>query len=334
VPRHRRFDRPGVLHHVFNRGTSKRPVFEERADVRFFLALLAREVRRGTIRVLAYAFLTTHFHLLLESLKGELSKAMRRVLNRYVRWFNRRRRRDGSLFRSRFSSRPVLTLAYRWTLLRYIHQNAPQARLSSTADTYPYCSAALYVAARRPRWLSTDWVDGEMARRGELGRREAYAAVFGAPLREDERFWVDERMRRPATDGTAESWDLIERATTHARARMRRKLEVADGQVVHEPPAAPGTVDRLVAERCGGDEDTASLRLRDRITREAFRIGALREVCGLAYPTIATRVGLSLSQVRFRIAQHRARLRRDDDYRRLLEELVSDALASARGSAR
>ncbi|MCC7139029.1 MAG: transposase, partial [Planctomycetes bacterium] len=78
-----------------NRGIARRAVFETRADVRAFLCLLAVAVRRRKIEVIAFCFMTTHFHLVLRSLDGHLSETLRWVLNVYVRWFNRRRRRDG-----------------------------------------------------------------------------------------------------------------------------------------------------------------------------------------------------------------------------------------------
>lgn len=45
MPRRPRFDAPGLLHHVMNRGIARRRVFETRRDMRYFLALLAVEVR-------------------------------------------------------------------------------------------------------------------------------------------------------------------------------------------------------------------------------------------------------------------------------------------------
>ena len=47
----------------------------------------------------AWCALTTHFHLLLRSPRGELSEALRRAQNEYSRFFNRRHRRDGTLVR-------------------------------------------------------------------------------------------------------------------------------------------------------------------------------------------------------------------------------------------
>ena len=57
--------------------------------MRAFLARLARAARAGRIEVHAYCVLSTHFHLLVKSPRGELSAALQAVQNEYVRWFNR-----------------------------------------------------------------------------------------------------------------------------------------------------------------------------------------------------------------------------------------------------
>ncbi len=89
-----RDDEPGAWWLITNRGLAKRPVFETSRDVERFLALLGKAVARGEIEVHAYTIMTTHFHLLVRSLRGTISEAMRRITNDYVRWFNRSRRRD------------------------------------------------------------------------------------------------------------------------------------------------------------------------------------------------------------------------------------------------
>ncbi len=58
-----RSDGRGAWHHVMNRGLARRPVFEDRECVRYFLSCLARVVRRGLLEVHAYCVMTTHFHL-------------------------------------------------------------------------------------------------------------------------------------------------------------------------------------------------------------------------------------------------------------------------------
>jgi len=148
-----RQDAPNSWHHVMNRGLARRTVFETRADSRTFQALLACGVRSGRIQVHAFTILTTHYHLLVRSLRGELSEAMRLIQNNYVRWFNRTRRRDGALFRGRFTSRPVDSDEYFTNLVRYIDHNPVAAGLCENPADYPHGSARHYAKERGPPWL-------------------------------------------------------------------------------------------------------------------------------------------------------------------------------------
>ena len=88
-----RNDSPGTWHHAMNRAIARRPIFETREDVRYFLAGVARSVRRGQLEVHAWCVMTTHFHMLVRSPIGELSEAMHRIQNAFTRYFNRKRRR-------------------------------------------------------------------------------------------------------------------------------------------------------------------------------------------------------------------------------------------------
>src|SRR5262245_37917962 len=192
MPRRRRLDYPGALHHVFNRGLARRTVFENEDDVRYALSLLARAARAGLIRLHSYSFLTTHFHALIESVAGQVSKVMQAVMNRYVRRFNRLRKRDGPLFRGRFGSRLVETETYRLILIRYIDQNAPKARLAASGAVYPHGSAAHLTSSRRPPWLETGWVDGLLGAADPSKRLEPYLSWFGGGLAPAERDLIHE----------------------------------------------------------------------------------------------------------------------------------------------
>lgn len=120
-----------------NLGLARRTSFETRADMRFFLACLASEVRASRLEIHAFCILTTHDHLLLRSPSGELSRVMQRVQNEYSRWFNRGRQRDGPLYRSRFLSKPVRSEHDRKLLVRYIDANPVTAGLVVRPEDYP-----------------------------------------------------------------------------------------------------------------------------------------------------------------------------------------------------
>ena len=85
-----RDDYPGASWLITNRGIAKRAVFETRLDIERFCAALTRVVALGLVEVDAFVFPTTHFHLILRSLIGEISLAMKLLTNEFVRWFGRR----------------------------------------------------------------------------------------------------------------------------------------------------------------------------------------------------------------------------------------------------
>jgi hypothetical protein len=111
---------------------------------------LARVVRAGWIEVHAHCVLTTHHLLLVESSDEGISRAMGRVQSNYVRGFNRSRKRDGPLFRSRFRSRPIDTLEHRRQLVRYIDAYPVEAGLVPSPALDPHGSAQRYAVPRAP----------------------------------------------------------------------------------------------------------------------------------------------------------------------------------------
>ncbi|MGK0219975.1 MAG: REP element-mobilizing transposase RayT, partial [Planctomycetota bacterium] len=225
-----RGDEPGMWHHVINRGIAKRPLFEDKIDVRFFLSRLAKEVRRGRIEVHAYCLLTTHFHLLVKSLVGQLSEGMRRVQNDYSRTFNRRHHRDGTLIRGRFMSRPIESDEYLENVLRYIDINPVAAGLAQEPWDYPWGSAAHYVHGRGPSWLTRGWVEQEAC--DSVGASEfsprVYRQAMGRGMPEGAR-WVVEKRAQSQTMGADNLDDLVGAAPARARAWMVRKALLADG---------------------------------------------------------------------------------------------------------
>jgi REP element-mobilizing transposase RayT len=329
MSRRPRFDRPGRFHHVMNRGIARRTVFETRRDVRYFLSLLAREVRAGKLRIEAFSILTTHFHLLVASPQGDLSGVMRRVLNRYVRYFNRTRKRDGSLFRGRFRSRPVTSLLYRFILVRYIDQNAPKARLVSQATAYPYGSAARHAAQRRPRWLDSSWVDARLGEVDPADRAMRYQSVFGPTLLSAERGLVNARIKSPATEED-ELDDLVKAAPPRVRAWMVRKAALAD----QTKPGLPYVDARVIldhthaAQRAEPNWTCIPGKRQPRSAWPILRVGLLRDLAGQTHQQVAQALDLSQSSSQTRAKQHRQLVQEDAVYRRRAAGIAAVCLAA------
>jgi REP-associated tyrosine transposase len=106
------------------------------------------------LRCLAYCLMTNHYHLVLETADGEVSRAMKTLNGRYALRFNRRYDRDAHVFKNRFGavhqrSEPQLL----WTL-RYTVMNPVDNGLCARPDEWHWSSYRASVGLdRAPRYL-------------------------------------------------------------------------------------------------------------------------------------------------------------------------------------
>ena len=157
MPRPPRIDYPGARHHVMNRGAGRRQIFWNDTSCERFLDLLGMVVERYGIVVHAYALMPNHFHLMVESARANLSRAMQNLQFRYSQEVNLTPSYDGALFRGRFRNKLVLEEAHWFYLLSYIHLNPVRARMVNHPDRYPWTSHGAYANEREcPEWLTTE----------------------------------------------------------------------------------------------------------------------------------------------------------------------------------
>jgi hypothetical protein len=324
LARRARLDEPDSWHHVYNRGASKRPVFLCRADFRYFLACLARVVRLGLIELHAHVLLRTHYHLLVRSLVGRLDEALKLAQNRYSRYFNRRMRRDGGLWHSRYKSKRVLSNAYHRYLVSYIDANALKAAKAASPVNYPWGSASLYARSKRPQWLATAWVESEvrLLTGSSAEDRDAYHRRFPVRCSPDFLAWVERRLNA-RDDAVDDLDDLVENEPGRVRDWLMRKTLLADGRPDWLPvvsPEATHAAARLERTRTGGFRFAPNGRARPGWA--VLEAGLLRDACRLSYPEIATRTGCSVATAHSRVRAHRAAFAGEPGYAERASEVL------------
>jgi REP element-mobilizing transposase RayT len=99
-----RIEYPGAYYHVVNRGQSRRNIFIKDKGRQTFLDLLADMARLWKVEIYAYCLMENHYHLLLSTPTGALSRPMRHLDGIYTQKFNRVHHRDGPLFRGRYKA--------------------------------------------------------------------------------------------------------------------------------------------------------------------------------------------------------------------------------------
>ena len=139
-----------------NRGARRAPIFRDPADRQLFLDWVAQAVDRFGIEVHVYCLMPNHYHLLVRSEKGRLSKAIKHFTSGYVLALNKRHQWDGPVFRGGFTSQLVEDEGYLRYLVAYHHLNPVRANLVRRPEEARWSSAGVYVeGSASPDWLRT-----------------------------------------------------------------------------------------------------------------------------------------------------------------------------------
>jgi putative transposase len=122
-----RIEFSGALYHVTSRGDRKEAIYEDDVDRERFLEILGEVVRVWNWTCHAFCLMTNHYHLVIETPDGNLSKGMRQLNGVYTQASNRRHGRVGRLFQGRYKAILVDGDAYLLELTRYVVLNPVRA---------------------------------------------------------------------------------------------------------------------------------------------------------------------------------------------------------------
>ncbi len=154
-------------YHIYNRGTDKRTVFEDKQDFFQFLQMLdlfnidmacgavkaykypANLEHRGStsvlVEVVAYCLNGNHYHLLLRQVADDgIVKLMQKIGTGYTLYFNQKNERSGSLFQGRFKSKHIGTDEYLKGLSAYINLNNVMHQNESGNSKHRGSTSVLY----------------------------------------------------------------------------------------------------------------------------------------------------------------------------------------------
>jgi putative transposase len=140
-----RIEFDGDFYHVMSRGVARCSTFLDDEDRGRFLGIVGDLVDEGVLRLFAFCLMPNHYHLLLSTPEGDLSRWMRHVNGDYVRVFNHRHRRVGVLWQGRYKAILVEDASYLKECSRYIHLNPNRAKLTRPAERYRWSSYRNYV---------------------------------------------------------------------------------------------------------------------------------------------------------------------------------------------
>lgn len=160
MARRPRLQLKGAIYHVMARGNRKSQIYDDAIDHQRFLDILAIASERYEVRVLADVEMGNHYHLVLDTPRGNLSSSMRYINGVYTQHVNRRHGLTGHVFEGRFTSRLVGDDLYLRTVVKYVAMNPVAAGLVTSPEDWSWSSyRATAGLAEPPPFLRLDWLE-------------------------------------------------------------------------------------------------------------------------------------------------------------------------------
>ncbi len=256
------------------------------------------------VLVHGYCLMTNHYHLLLETPDGNLSRAVQWLNVSYATYYNRRHQWVGHLFQGRFKAILVDAGTYLEALSRYIHLNPVRAGLASRAWEYPWSSCRHFVRSGNvPPWLEVNRILGGFGRTGAVARRR-----YEAYLSEPEAKNPLDKVIRGSLLGSESFVQWIKDTFLSTR---RRDREIPDLKVLSPRPPVEAIIREVAAKwRVSPEQILRRGRKRNRARDVAIYLS--RELSGLSCQELGHHFGgLSGAAITMRHKQVLNRIAKD-----------------------
>lgn len=221
---------PDHPHHIILRGNNRQDIFRDSADQQRMLGLLETHALEQQVDVHAYVLMSNHLHLLVTPRSENALPLMMQAVGRsYVRQFNQRHGRTGTLWEGRYRSTLIQTERYFLTCMAYIDLNPVRAGMVSQAADYPWSSHAHYTGTRQDAWLTPHalyWALGNTP----FARELAYAQLVLAG--------IEQSQQHALTSATLSGWALGEEGFVVGLQKLtpRRVRKAAAGRPFSSAP--------------------------------------------------------------------------------------------------
>jgi len=165
------------FYHIYNRGVDKREVFcGEKDYIRFLTSMRefnnikpignlyqaskkpfkGQEAFKRLVEIVCYCLNPNHYHFLLrQKTEKGIALFMQKIGNGYTQYFNRRQKRNGSLFQGTFKAVPIKTDGRFLEISLYINGNYEIHGLGKARD-WPWSSCRDYLGLRNGNLCDKD----------------------------------------------------------------------------------------------------------------------------------------------------------------------------------
>jgi len=161
------------MYHITSRGNEKKAIFVEDEDRINFLERLEDYHDRFGILIHSYVLMDNHYHLILETPRGNLLKVMHGLNGGHTGYFNRKYGRVGHLFQGRYRGILVERESYLIPLSRYVHLNPVRAGVVDRPEEYQWSSyRGIIGRGKKEEWMEYGGILSAFGKNQTQAKRE------------------------------------------------------------------------------------------------------------------------------------------------------------------
>src|SRR4030067_2892421 len=178
-----RIEYEGAVYHVTSRGNERKRISRDDNDQELFLNTLEKVSKRYNWYCHAYCLMNNHYHLIIETPEGNLSKGMRQLNGVYTQLFNKRHKKTGHIFQGRYKAILIQKDSHLLEACRYVVLNPVRAKIVHKLEDWKWSSYRSTAGLDKPHLcLTTEWILGQYSKskkQAERKKREFVEAGIG-----------------------------------------------------------------------------------------------------------------------------------------------------------
>ncbi|MBY0497171.1 MAG: transposase [Cyanobacteria bacterium] len=150
----------GAVYHVMSRGNRKCRIYEDHRDRRVWLNIVRGAAERYHVDCGGYTLQHTHYHIVLETPRGNIARFMKAVNGDFAKYFNARHKWKGHLFEGPYKAIVIDDTTYLRAALAYVARNPVEARMVAEPELWQWSSYAAAQGLCEPEpFFNPSWVE-------------------------------------------------------------------------------------------------------------------------------------------------------------------------------
>lgn len=265
-----------ALYHVTSRGNERKPIFLDNEDRLIFLDLLTKVNEKYNWLCHAYCLMNNHYHIIIETPEGNLSRGMRQLNGVYTQLFNKKYKRVGHIFQGRYNAVLIQKENHLLEVYRYVVLNPVRADLVKKPEEWKWSSYRATAGIDNSHPCHTiDWILGQFGINtiaaaqsfrkfvwAGIGRESIWNKVNGQILLGDDRF--------------------IEKFTTYLKGKEDTKEVPRSQRYINRP-----SLDCLLDTAALKDKQARNMRITEAIMKYGYSQKEVAEYLKMHYSTIS-----------------------------------------------